>query len=100
VATKWQIKIDGTLWTWGDNSKGQLGDGTTINKYTPILSGSPANLYSNVHYTKDFAIIVTLAPANNNDDLPGIDTTTLALIGMGIITSILAITVLYLLRKN
>jgi alpha-tubulin suppressor-like RCC1 family protein len=29
------IKTDGTLWTWGDNSFSQLGDGTTINKSTP-----------------------------------------------------------------
>jgi len=30
------IKTDGTLWTWGINSVGQLGDGTTINKSSPI----------------------------------------------------------------
>lgn len=30
------IKEDGSLWTWGDNRCGQLGDGTIENKYTPI----------------------------------------------------------------
>ncbi len=30
------IKEDGTLWTWGWNSQGQLGDGTTANKKTPV----------------------------------------------------------------
>ncbi|MBI5416403.1 Ig-like domain-containing protein [Candidatus Poribacteria bacterium] len=30
------IKNDGTLWAWGDNSYGQLGDGTYINRNTPI----------------------------------------------------------------
>jgi len=30
------LKKDGTVWTWGNNGKGQLGDGTTNNRYTPV----------------------------------------------------------------
>jgi alpha-tubulin suppressor-like RCC1 family protein len=30
------IKTDGTLWTWGDNSYGQLGDNTIISKSSPV----------------------------------------------------------------
>jgi len=30
------IKTDGTLWTWGDNSQGQLGDNTIANKSSPV----------------------------------------------------------------
>jgi alpha-tubulin suppressor-like RCC1 family protein len=30
------IKTDGTLWTWGLNSSGQLGDNTTVSKSSPI----------------------------------------------------------------
>jgi alpha-tubulin suppressor-like RCC1 family protein len=35
------LKSDGTVWTWGKNSNGQLGDGTTTNILVPkqVLSG-------------------------------------------------------------
>src|SRR3989304_3046154 len=34
------LKKDGTVWAWGSNSDGQLGDGTTINRSTPVqISG-------------------------------------------------------------
>ncbi len=29
------LKSDGTVWAWGDNDKGQLGDGTTISRDLP-----------------------------------------------------------------
>ena len=30
------LKSDGTVWTWGDNSNGQLGDGTTTTTKIPV----------------------------------------------------------------
>ncbi len=37
------IKTDGTLWAWGLNDVGQLGDGTTTNQLHPIQIGSDTN---------------------------------------------------------
>ena len=33
-------KTDGTLWSWGENNYGQLGDGTVINKSSPVQIGT------------------------------------------------------------
>ena len=29
------IKTDGTLWTWGDNTKGEIGDNSIVDKSSP-----------------------------------------------------------------
>jgi alpha-tubulin suppressor-like RCC1 family protein len=34
------VKDDGTLWAWGNNSSGQVGDGTTVTKSSPVQIGS------------------------------------------------------------
>jgi alpha-tubulin suppressor-like RCC1 family protein/ABC-type uncharacterized transport system auxiliary subunit len=38
------LKKDGTVWTWGFNSSGQLGDQSEINKYQPVIVPGLANV--------------------------------------------------------
>lgn len=42
------IKTDGTLWAWGLNNYGQLGDGTAINKSSPVQNILTGNNWNQV----------------------------------------------------
>ena len=47
------IKTDGTLWTWGYNNNGQLGDNTRVNKSSPVQTisgGTNWKLVSSGYY--------------------------------------------------
>jgi len=40
------LKSDGTVWCWGWNNRGQLGDGTTTDRYTPVQVVNLTNVVS------------------------------------------------------
>lgn len=48
------LKNDGTLWAWGNNFSGQLGNGTSFDRNTPTKIGSDSNWLSiatGMHFT-------------------------------------------------
>jgi alpha-tubulin suppressor-like RCC1 family protein len=53
------VKTDGTLWCWGNNSFGQLGDGTLISKSSPVqtvAAGSNWKIAAFAHAQQMFAL--------------------------------------------
>ena len=52
------IKNDGTLWTWGNNNYGQLGDSTTTNRSSPIqtIAGGSNWKYVCAGYSNTLAV--------------------------------------------
>ena len=54
---------NGTLWAWGWNNTGQLGDGTTANRLVPI---SVLNLTNGVFISSGYAYSLTLNGAGTN----------------------------------
>lgn len=51
------IGANNQLYAWGDNTKGQLGDGTTINKSSPVLIDS--GIWSMVRAGSDYSVAIT-----------------------------------------
>jgi len=49
------IKTDGTLWAWGNNANGRLGDGTTVNVSSPVQIGLSTN-FSKVSAGDNFSL--------------------------------------------
>jgi len=65
------LKTDGTLWTWGGNGTGGLGQGDTINRSSPTQVGSATNWSKAQSYnSQNFAIKTdgTLWVWGNNAD--------------------------------
>ena len=62
------IKTDGTLWTWGLNSSGELGDNTTISKSSPVQTVAGGTNWKQVSYTLAIKTDGKLWGWGNNDE--------------------------------
>jgi alpha-tubulin suppressor-like RCC1 family protein len=52
------IKTDGTLWTWGNNNFGQLGDNTTTSRSSPIQTIAGGTNWESVYCGKFFTAAI------------------------------------------
>jgi hypothetical protein len=52
------IKTDGTLWTWGFNTSGQLGDGTATSRLSPVTVAGGGTTWRTVSARGDHTVAV------------------------------------------
>jgi alpha-tubulin suppressor-like RCC1 family protein len=52
------IKTDGTLWTWGNGSFGQLGNADTANKLTPVTTFAGGTNWKQVNCGREFTAAI------------------------------------------
>jgi alpha-tubulin suppressor-like RCC1 family protein len=86
------LKFDGTVWTWGSNAYGQLGNGNNTDSSTPVQVKSLANVvaiaagfYHNVAVKSDGTV---WAWGNNADGQLGIGSTTNSNVPVQMITAV------------
>ena len=75
------LKTDSTLWSWGNNLYGQLGDGTATDRNSPVQIGSGGNVWKQISAGSYHVAATTFG------DMPLLPSTRLALPTGGTITT-------------
>jgi alpha-tubulin suppressor-like RCC1 family protein len=52
------IKTDGTLWTWGGNGSGELGDNTTTDRSTPVTTFAGGTDWKSVSVDREYTAAI------------------------------------------
>jgi alpha-tubulin suppressor-like RCC1 family protein len=55
TSTSYATRADGSLWTWGLNTSGQMGDGTLVNKWVPTMVHASDHVVSSISGGSGFA---------------------------------------------
>lgn len=53
------LKADGSIWCWGENSSGQLGDGGNIDSTSPVKVNDPGISYDSISVSDNFSCGLT-----------------------------------------
>jgi alpha-tubulin suppressor-like RCC1 family protein len=52
------LKVNGTLWTWGNNANGQLGDNTIVHRSSPVQTVALGNDWMKIAAGKNFVAAI------------------------------------------
>ncbi|MBI3795231.1 MAG: RCC1 repeat-containing protein [Nitrospinae bacterium] len=95
------LTASGTVWAWGSNASGQIGDGTTTTRYAPVqVTGLSGIIAISAGYQHSLALTSTgavVAWGSNSNGQIGDGTTTnrYAPVQIGVVTNVIAITAGY-----
>lgn len=53
------LKADGTVWCWGGNSSGQLGNGSNLDSTSPVKVDDPGVFYASISVSDNFSCGLT-----------------------------------------
>ena len=75
------IQTNGTLWTWGENSKGYLGQGDAVYRSSPVQVGTLATWVGVAKGPKATHLVPLLWPPTTTTTAPGKPTAVIATVG-------------------